>query len=224
MSLYNEDNLIEKREKLTEIKTELKQAKADKSKLKELAQEFDNVKKDIKTKKALLAKYKKLQEAFGRKGIPAYIIENVIPEIEETANDILKGLETKIRISIESQKDLKKGGKAETLDINVVTEYGERPYANYSGGERTFIDFAIRMSLAIILARRSNCQIQTLMLDEMFGELDAVNRQIITKAIKYISKKFNFKRIFVISHCEELQGLCKNIIKIVFDGEKSYVK
>jgi len=224
MSLYDEDSLIENKEKLFEIKTELKQAKAANSKLKDLGKTLDKVKKEIKEQKNLLTNYKKLQETFGRKGIPAYIIENVIPEIEETANDILKSLETRIRIAIESQKDLKKGGKAETLDINVITEYGERPYANYSGGERTFIDFAIRMALSIILARRSNCQIQTLILDEMFGELDTVNRQIISKAIKYISNKFDFKRIFVISHCEELQSLCKNVIKVIFDGKKSYVK
>jgi len=224
VSLYDEDGIIESNRKLSEIKAELQRTKVDTSKIKELTQELGKVKGAVKKQKVILATYKKLQEAFGRKGIPAYIIENVIPEIEETANDILKGLETRIRISIESQKDLKKGGKAETLDINVVTEYGERPYANYSGGEKTFIDFAIRMALAIILARRSNCKIQTLILDEFFGALDTVNRQIMANAIKYVAARFNFKRILVISHCEELQDVCKNVIKIAFDGSKSYVQ
>lgn len=224
IEVYKENEFIEAKEKYVEIKTELKKTKADDSKLKNIEKELKAIKKETKKQKERLSKYNKLKEAFGRKGIPAYIIENVIPEIEETANDILKGLETKIRISIESQKKLKSGGLSETLDINVITEYGERPYANYSGGEKTFIDFAIRMALSIILSRRSNCQIQTLILDEMFGELDTVNRQIIAKAIKYISNKFNFKRILVISHCEELQDVCENTIKIIFDGEKSYVK
>ena len=223
-SLVNDENVEATTERLATIKAELRRKIETDSKEKETKIKIKNIKKQLKDNQTLLDQYIVLQKAFGRNGIQAHIIENVIPEIEVTANDILKGLDTNIRISIESQKDLKNGGKAETLDINVITEYGERPYANYSGGEKTLIDFAIRMALAIILARRSNCQIQTLILDEVFGELDPVNKQIIAKAIKYVAKKFDFKKIFVISHAEELQDTCKNIIKVVFDGRKSYVQ
>jgi exonuclease SbcC len=224
LSLYDESLAMEKNRKLSEIKTELKRATQDKSKLADLIKENSKVIADVKKEKVLLSKYKKLQEAFGRNGIPAHIIENVIPEIEETANDILTGLDTNIRISIESQKDLKSGGKAETLDINVITQYGERPYANYSGGEKTFIDFAIRMALSIILSRRSNCQIQTLILDEIWENLDAVNRSLVTRAISWIKNKFDFKRILIISHQEELRDAFENTIKVYFDGKRSYVK
>jgi exonuclease SbcC len=224
LSLYDESLAMEKNRKLAEIKTELKRAIQDKSKLADLVKENSKVIGDVKKEKELLSKYKKLQEAFGRNGIPAHIIENVIPEIEETANDILTGLDTNIRISIESQKDLKSGGKAETLDINVITQYGERPYANYSGGEKTFIDFAIRMALSIILSRRSNCQIQTLILDEIWENLDAVNRSLVTRAISWIKNKFDFKRILIISHQEELRDAFENTIKVYFDGKTSYVK
>jgi len=224
IEIYDENKFIEAKEKYTEIKLELKKAQSDDSKLKNTEKELQKIKKEIKEQKDLLSQYNVLKEAFGRNGIPAYIIENIIPEIEETANDILKGLDTKLRISIESQKDLKSGGKAETLDINVITEYGERAYANYSGGEKTFIDFAVRMALSIILARRSNYQIQTLILDEAWEHLDGVNRSLISKAIKWIKNKFDFKRIIIISHQEELQDICDNVIKIIFNGKKSYVQ
>jgi len=223
LSLYDEGQVIEKSQKLTEIKTELKKAKLDKTRLTDLVAESIKIDRQLKDEKETLEQYKKLQQAFGRNGIPAHIIENVIPEIEETSNDILKGLETRIRVSIESQKDLKSGGKAETLDINVITEYGERPYANYSGGEKTFIDFALRMALSIILARRSNYQIQTLILDEAWEHLDAVNRGLIAKAITWIKNKFDLKRIIIIAHEEELQDTCENRIIIEFDGKKSQV-
>ena len=223
-SLVSDNIIIETSQQLAVIKAELRKVIEEDSKLKELSIKKEKIENELKEQRKLLDRYTELQKTFGRNGIPAYIIENVIPEIETTANDILQGLDTNIRISIESQKDLKKGGKAETLDINIVTEYGERPYANYSGGQQSLIDFSIRMALAIILARRSNCKIQTLILDEVFGELDPVNKQIVAKAIKYIAKRFDFKRILVISHAEELQDTCKNIIKIQFDGRKSYVK
>jgi len=168
--------------------------------------------------------YTNLQQAFGKKGIQAYIIDNVIPEIQATTNDILAGLDTGIRINIESQKELKKGGKAETLDITVLTEFGERPYTNYSGGEKTFIDFALRIALSIILTRRSKCKIQTLILDEVFGELDTVNKRIISKALRFIANRFDFKKILIISHAEELQDSFENVIRVVFDGESSHIE
>jgi DNA repair exonuclease SbcCD ATPase subunit len=61
-------------------------------------------------------------------------------------------------------------------------------------------------------------------LDEFFGQLDAVNRQLIAKAIKWIAAKFDFKKILIISHEEELQDTCDNVINVIFDGRKSYVQ
>jgi len=217
---YKESDLISK---ITTIKEELKQKEKDKNKIVKLKTAVDEAKMNLGVKQSLSNRYEALRKAFGRNGIQAYIIENVLPEVQMTANDILEGLDTPIRISIDSQKDLKKGGKAETLDINVITAYGERPYSNYSGGEKTFIDFSLRMALAVILARRSNCQIQTLILDEVFGELDSINKQIISKALRYISNKFNFKKILIISHAEELQDSCENVIKVKFNGKCSTV-
>lgn len=210
-------------ELIAKIKEDLKRQAKDKKKIEKLKGDLKKLKASLDTQQTSMERHVALQTAFGRNGIQAYVIENVIPEIQMTANDILSGLDTPIRLSIDSQKTLKKGGKAETLDINVVTEHGERPYANYSGGERTFIDFALRMALAIILARRSNCQMQTLVLDEVFGELDSVNKQIISKALKYVANKFNFKKIIIISHAEELQESCDNVIRVSSDGRTSTV-
>lgn len=209
--------------KITEIKDELKRKEQDKTKLKTLEDSLAETKLQVGVLASIRDRYENLRTAFGRNGIQAYIIENVLPEVQTTANDILKSLDTPIRVTVDSQKDLKKGGKAETLDINVITEYGARPYSNYSGGEKTFIDFAIRMALSIILARRSNCQIQTLILDEVFGELDSVNKQIISKALRYIATRFNFKKILIISHADELKESCNNIIKVKFNGEYSTI-
>lgn len=218
---YAEVELVSK---ITLIGEELKRDKKDKEKIKKLKKEVTKLEKASISKESLLNRYDKLHQAFGRKGIQAYIIENVLPEIQATANSILTSLDTPIRISLNSQKDLKKGGKGETLDITVLTRYGERKYLTYSGGEKTFIDFALRMALSIILARRSNCKIETLILDEVFGELDSTNKRIVAKSLKEIAKKFNFKKILIISHSEELQENYNNILKVTFDGNCSSIK
>lgn len=209
--------------KIGEIQAQLKQEKANIEKINNLKTEIKKLNVQFKNTNIEKDRYEILTQAFGKNGIQAYIIDNVIPEIQATTNDILEGLDTNIRVSIESQKDLKKGGKAETLDINVITEFGERPYSLYSGGEKTFIDFAIRIALSIILSRRSKCKIQTLILDEVFGELDTVNKRIISKALRFIAHKFDFKKILIISHAEELQDSFDNVIQVVFDGKSSSI-
>lgn len=207
-----------------EIKAQLKQIKECKAKIKNLEERISGHEEALGDAKLSLKIYDELQKAFGKNGIQAYIIENVIPEIQATTNDILAGLDTSIRINIDSQKELKKGGFGETLNINVITPFGERPYTNYSGGEKTFIDFALRIALSVILTRRSKCKIQTLILDEVFGELDTVNKRIISKALRFIANRFDFKKIIIISHAEELQDSFDNVIRVVFDGESSFIE
>ncbi len=209
---------------IVELETELNNTKIYIDKAEGYRNILIEKKIELEKKFVLKESYDKLQVAFGKKGIQAHIIDSVIPEIQATTNDILEGLETRIRLSIDSQKELKKGGKAETLDINIITEFGERPYTNYSGGEKTLIDFALRIALSVILTRRSNCRIQTLILDEVFGELDAENKNIISRALTYIANKFDFKKIIIISHAEELQDSFNNIIRVVFDGTSSYIE
>lgn len=205
------------------IKAQLKQVKEHEAKIKKLKVQITNYEEALADTKLSLKIYDELQKAFGKNGIQAYIIENVIPEIQATTNDILAGLDTSIRINIDSQKELKKGGFGETLNINIITPFGERPYTNYSGGEKTLIDFALRIALSVILTRRSKCKIQTLILDEVFGELDTVNKKIISKALRFIANRFDFKKILIISHAEELQDSFENVIKVVFDGETSHI-
>lgn len=209
--------------RIGETRTQLNQIKENERKLQNLRNKLHNTDVELKNKQKWQKIYNGLNQAFGKNGIQAYIIENVIPEIQATTNDILGGLDTDIRINIESQKILKKGGKAETLDINVITQFGERPYTNYSGGEKTFIDFALRIALSVILTRRSKSKIQTLILDEVFGELDIINKRIISKALRFIANRFDFKKILIISHAEELQDSFENVIRIVHDGESSHV-
>jgi len=220
----HEQGISEINYKIGEVKTILQILKEDEILISKLESELQSYIQTVLSKEELKESYNKLQVAFGKKGIQAHIIDSVIPEIQATTNDILEGLETRIRLSIESQKELKKGGKGETLDINVITEFGERPYSNYSGGEKTLIDFALRIALSVILTRRSNCQIQTLILDEVFGELDAENKNIVSRALRYIANKFDFKKILIISHAEELQDSFNNIIRVTFDGKSSHIE
>ncbi len=149
--------------------------------------------------------YDKLVMAFGRDGIPALIIENAIPEIEDEANRLLSQLtDNRVNVSIEPLRDLKSGGIKETLDIKVSDELGTRPLELFSGGESFRVDFALRIALSKLLARRAGTRLRTLVVDEGFGTQDTEGLQRILESINVISADFD--KILVITHLETLKN------------------
>lgn len=224
------DKVEQLREQDNDLREELGNLKAELVSIEKVAKEF----KEIKDKKASLTQkkklilnkmniYAKLMNAFGKNGIQAYIIDNIIPELNHITNDIISKV-ADFRLDIQTQKQLKSGKEAETLDIIISDTTGDRSYYNYSGGEKTLIDFALRIALSIILSRRSGAQIETLILDEPFSSLDAKNKAKVMSAISYVKNKFRFKKIFLITHDYELQENCNNVIEVVKDRNGSCIK
>jgi exonuclease SbcC len=100
----------------------------------------------------------------------------------------------------------------ETLEIRIVDGAGERPYANFSGGEQFRINFAIRLALSQVLAKRAGAPLQTLVIDEGFGSQDPSGRQRLVEAINTIQE--DFARILVITHIDELRDAFPTRIEV----------
>jgi exonuclease SbcC len=171
----------------------------------EWAKERETLHQTIKKDQQEEWAYRQLTEAFGKNGIQALIIENAIPEIEEEANAILSRLtDNRIQISIESLRDLKKGGTRETLDIKIADEIGERSYHLYSGGEAFRTNFALRLALSKVLAKRAGTRLRTLIIDEGFGTQDREGLEHLIQAIQTISKDFD--KLLVVTHLPEIRN------------------
>lgn len=146
-----------------------------------------------------ISDYQDLCTMFGKDGVQALLIEEAIPEIEDEANKILSRLsDNKAQIFIESLRDLKKGGVKETLDIRISDAVGIRPYEMYSGGEAFRIDFALRIAISKLLARRAGSSLQTLIIDEGFGSQDEEGLSRLMEAMYVIQE--DFARIIIVSH------------------------
>jgi exonuclease SbcC len=147
-----------------------------------------------------------LVEAFGKKGIQAVIIENAIPEMEAEANRLLSRLsENKMHVAFVTQQRTKSGGITETLDLLIGDEIGTRAYELYSGGEAFKVNFAIRVALSRLLARRSGAKLETLIIDEGFGSQDDASRERLVRAIRSIQS--DFARILVITHFPDVREM-----------------
>ncbi len=158
--------------------------------------------------------YEELRLAFGKKGIQAMIIEAAIPEIEYEANRLLNRMtDGRMHVRFETQRETLKGDTVETLDIQIADELGTRPYELFSGGEAFRVNFAIRIALSKLLARRAGAQLQLLVIDEGFGTQDAVGRERLVEAINSIQE--DFARILIITHIEELRDAFPVRIEVV---------
>jgi exonuclease SbcC len=166
--------------------------------------------------------YQDLAGAFGKKGVQATLIELAIPEIESEANKLLARMtDNRMHVKMETQRETKKGDVVETLDINISDELGTRNYEMFSGGEAFRIDFAMRIALSKLLARRAGAPLPTLIIDEGFGTQDSTGIEKIKEAITSIQD--DFEKILVITHIVDFKDAFPLHIEVVKTSEGSTI-
>ncbi|MBD2694500.1 exonuclease subunit SbcC [Anabaena catenula] len=155
--------------------------------------------------------YQELAQAFGKNGIQALMIENVLPQLEAETNQLLSRLSAnQLHVQFVTQKagrsgkSSKKNAKLiDTLDILIADARGTRAYETYSGGEAFRINFAIRLALAKLLAQRAGAALQLLIIDEGFGTQDGEGCDRLIAAINAIAT--DFACILTVTHMPHLK-------------------
>ncbi len=147
---------------------------------------------------------KTVQEAFGKKGVPAMLIEQAIPDLEYATNDLLRRMtDGRMNVSFRLQRATKSDTVVETLEVEISDELGTRNYDLYSGGEAFRVNFALRVALSQLLTRRAGARLRTLVIDEGFGSQDATGRERLVESIRSIQDDFDL--ILVVTHIDELR-------------------
>ncbi|HKJ27437.1 MAG TPA: SMC family ATPase [Anaerolineales bacterium] len=187
-------------------------------------------KKELEAEREVLARsvveHKVLERAFGKNGVPAMLIEQALPQIENTANEILERLSggaMSVRfITQQEYKDSTRDDLRETLEIQISDSAGIRDYELYSGGEAFRINFAIRLALSEVLAQRAGARLQTLVIDEGFGSQDETGRQRLIEAINTV--KADFAKILVITHIDALKDVFPTRLEVTKGPRGSVVE
>lgn len=171
-------------------------------------------------------RYKALERAFSKDGVPAMLIEQALPQIQNKTNEILARLSGgDMGVTFHTQreyKDKKREDLRETLDIEISDSAGARDYEMYSGGEAFRINFAIRLALSEVLAQRAGARLQMLVIDEGFGSQDEAGRQRLIEAINLIRQ--DFEKILVITHIETLKDAFPTRIEVEKTPQGSAVR
>jgi exonuclease SbcC len=188
----------------------------------ELAEEKELKTASLNEAASLKSLYGELAEAFGKKGLQALIIDTVLPELEDESNKLLGGMsDGRMSVRFETLRDSKKGDAIETLDLKISDESGVRSYELYSGGEAFRVNFAVRVALSKLLARRSGAALKTLFIDEGFGSQDGAGRERLVEAIRSIET--DFERVLVITHIQELKDVFPVRIDITKNAHGSQI-
>ena len=172
--------------------------------------------------------YQELTQAFGKNGIQALTIENILPQLEAEANQILARLTgNQFHVQFLTQKATKGTSKKktkliDTLDIVIADAGGTRPYETYSGGEAFRINFSVRLALAKLLAQRSGTSLQMLIVDEGFGTQDAEGCNRLVGAINAIAS--DFACILTVTHMPQFKEAFQTRIEVYKDEGGSNIQ
>lgn len=145
---------------------------------------------------------KQVMDAFSKDGIPLHMIDISAATIENIANNILAEIGKDIAIRIKVESITQKQKIKDTFEIVVNQGGHEVLYKMYSGGESFWIDFALRMALAIVEHNISGSLMDTFIIDEGIGKLDTINRELFMKVLKHVCSNHGISQILLVTHTD----------------------
>jgi len=208
----SDKQLLETKRKLDKLNIEYGSKVNAREELVKTEKEQSNIQEEISKLKNEYRIFDKLKDYFGRDGIQAVIIENVIEELENYTNDTLSKIcNEPTSVSIATQKQNDNGSWAETFDINVKEGGRTGDLDALSGGGKFRVALSLRLALSSILAKRMGGSVQFLLLDEVATSLDKKGLETFMLVIKQLSKDM---KILIITHDERLKEKFNDIIVV----------
>lgn len=223
-----EQQIQQRRQQLDELISRSGQLQQSLTQIDQLQVQFQATGKQLQDYEKQHRIYQELTQAFGKNGIQALTIENILPQLEAETNQILARLTgNQFHVQFLTQKASKGTSKKQTklidtLDIVIADAGGTRPYETYSGGEAFRINFSVRLALAKLLAQRSGTSLQMLIVDEGFGTQDAEGCNRLVGAINAIAS--DFACILTVTHMPQFKEAFQTRIEVYKDEQGSSLR
>jgi len=221
------------RKEITRLKEEIKQIKQQRNPYSHLAKQLEQ---QLKGKKSgieeLKQRYKKVSEdlsyyefwveGFSNKGLKSFVLDSVIPYMNEKANYYSRILtDGAIQINFHTQTKLKSGQMREKFGVEVNCEEGGDYYDNLSGGEKRKVDLAILMTLRDLVKNRATKEFDILFCDEIFDTLDESGIERAIELLRLESR--SGCKIFIISHDEGMKEFFDDVITVKKKNRESVI-
>jgi DNA repair protein SbcC/Rad50 len=218
-----EQQLVERRQQLDTQLSTIGSLEQQLTQLNNIKAQLQSQEQQLNTYKQQQKIYDELGKAFGKNGIQALVIENILPQLEAESNQILSKLSNnQFHVQFITQKatkasrtkkaSIKTAKFIDTLDIVIGDANGTRSYETYSGGEAFRINFSIRLALAKLLSQRAGTPLQMLIVDEGFGTQDREGCDRLIAAINAISA--DFACILTVTHMPQFREAFQTRIEV----------
>jgi exonuclease SbcC len=213
-----EQQILERRRQLDEQLSQQGRLQQRLTQLEALQTQYSEEQKNYQDMQRQYRVHQELALAFGKNGIQALMIENILPQLEAETNNILARLTgNQLHVQIVTQRAGRRTSKKtakliDTLDILIADASGTRPYETYSGGEAFRINFSIRLALARLLAQRAGTSLQMLIVDEGFGTQDSEGCDRLIAAINAIASDFSC--ILTVTHMPQFKEAFQTRIEV----------
>ena len=160
--------------------------------------------------------WRKVVKAFSSTGIPTLIIHTILDDLQSEANSILQDLRPDISLQFYIESDDK-----DTLDIIYKINGQSRDYLQLSGGQKTFISFALKLGLSLVIQKRLGVNLKMLQLDEVDQPLDRSGQDAFVNVVKKYQNRF---KIFVVTHNDRLKDKFSHAIMVESSSDGSVGK
>ncbi len=167
-------------------------------------------------------KYAFWRDAFGNQGLRSFILDAVIPVLNEHVAEYGRVLtDGEIRVSFHAQEKLKSGEMRERFGMDIESEASASAYRKLSNGERRRVDLAILMALRDMVQSRASKQFGMVFADEIFDGLDAEG---IERAVRLVGELARTEcRVFVITQRDDLRQNFSDVVTVVKEGGVSRI-
>ena len=221
-----EELLVTYNQRLSETKNEVnvwkETAEEYAADLEKLIKEVAAFEEAAETFKINESYYSFWKTAFSRKGIRSYLLDKIVPFLNDRVGHYLDILtDGGIEATFHTVKQLASGEYRDNFNLEITNKNAADTYEGNSGGEKRRIDLGVALGFNDFLASRSGKRFNLLLLDEVFEGVDEDGLYYVIKVLEDIARRKS--SVFVITHRDELKSYFADEVLIKREAGLSYV-
>ncbi len=196
-------------------------------------QSLTNKESFLNEKNALLKEFLKKQRqerdylnelitCLGKENFIRLVTEETLSLITQKVNKFLSEIPNteKITVKLSIDKETKKGTIKKNINLQVFSSGLERPYEEFSGGEKCSINLATDTAIAEIIAERTGKRFNWFIIDEAQNGMDSITKM---ESLQVLNKLAKDKLILVIDHSNGINEYLDGQIIVLKTSEGSTI-
>jgi len=163
----------------------------------------DLIKTQLKSNREERNYLNEVVSCLGKENFIRLITEETLAFITSKVNRFLADIPNteKITVRLSIDKETKKGTLKKNINLQVFSSGIERPFEEFSGGEKCSINLATDTAISEIIAERTGKRFNWFILDEGQGGMDGVTKM---ESLQVLNKLAKNKLILVVDHSDHV--------------------